>query len=67
MTLYQFDLEDEHGAHLTCWLEHDRRLKPGVVVTLKETGDRKWTVTWKHRIAAAPVELHRHWTVGGLA
>jgi hypothetical protein len=40
----QFDLRSgEH--HLTCWLEDDTRLRPGVRLTLKgDTHARLWTI-----------------------
>lgn len=63
----QFDLEDGDGAFLTCWLRDDPRLKVGVVVTLKETGTRKWRIKHRSEFATPDAGINRHWRVGGLS
>lgn len=60
----QFDLEDLKGAHLTCWLRDEPRLKVGVLITLKETGDRTWMIRARHRVTVDDAKLQRHWRVG---
>ena len=61
----QFDLRsDDH--RLTCWLEDDQRLRPGMLVTLKgDSEHRYWEVmrAWSVSLDAPP---ERRWHVGGL-
>lgn len=61
----QFDLRsDDH--RLTCWLEDEARLRPGVLVTLKgDTEERHWEIVRASstRLATPP---DRRWRVGGL-
>lgn len=63
MLYRQYDLRSD-DYRLTCWLEDDRRLRPGVLVTLK--GDeRQWEI-----VRASSVRLDTppatRWQVGGL-
>lgn len=62
----QFDLEDGKGARLTCWLRDDKRLQVGVVVTLRETLNRRWRIMARHNTVVEDAKLNRHWRVGGL-
>jgi hypothetical protein len=62
----QFDLEDNQGARLTCWLADDKRLKPGVWVTLRETGKRQWLILKQYDTVVENADINRRWRVGGL-
>ena len=66
MTVRQFDLEDNQGARLTCWLADDKRLKPGVSVTLRETGERRWVILKRYEMVVEDSAINRRWRVGGL-
>lgn len=65
MAYRQFDLRsDDH--RLTCWLESDARLRPGVLVTLKgDLDERHWEIVRASQMQLAdPPE--KRWRVGGL-
>lgn len=62
----QFDLEDSHGALLTCWLRDDPRLVVGAALTLRETGARVWRVAVRHAVTMPQHNVNRWWRVGGL-
>ena len=66
MTVRQFDLEDDQGARLTWWLAEDKRLKPGVSVTLRETGKRQWLILKRYDTVVENADINRRWRVGGL-
>jgi len=65
MNVRQFDLEDKQGARLTCWLADDKRLKAGVSVTLRETGERRWVILKRYDMVE-DTGINRRWRVGGL-
>ena len=58
----------ESGAtRLTCWVDSDRRIRTGSVITLKNADEpeRRWTVC----AIGAPTEaarIHTDWNVGGV-
>jgi len=64
MSYRQYDLQSG-DSFLTCWLEHDAKLKENKCLTLKETGARVWRVS-----RAYSTELQEppttKWQVGGL-
>jgi hypothetical protein len=64
----QFELVEElTQSRLTCWLEDDPRLRPGVELTLKEMGeDRVWRILTRYQSVVLLSDLNRHWKVGGL-
>ncbi len=64
----QYELRGPSGASLVCWLKNDPRLKVGVALTLKETGDLIWVVSVRyHELRSADdAEFRRGWKVGGL-
>ena len=60
----QVVLEAENSS-MVCWLPNDDRLRRGLVITLKEIPDVKWTVLaiYKQVLTESP---RRTWRVGGL-
>lgn len=68
LILRQYELCDAGGSILVCWLEEDKRLKVGVRLTLKGTGNRQWMVSQRYKTTRTGEDMafNRRWKVGGL-
>jgi hypothetical protein len=59
-------LRTDLNCNLVCWLEKDKRIKPGRVLTLKDT-EGKWKVQEVYSLVELEQdELQKDWKVGGL-
>ena len=64
----QYELRDEAGSILVCWLPYDARVKIGVRVTLKGLPNRRWIVNTIYTLtqSISELEFRRSWKVGGI-
>lgn len=51
-------------TQMVCWVDDDPRLKVGIVLTLREIPDVRWTVTAVYNRQAE--HQRRTWRVGGV-
>ena len=54
------------NSHLTAWVDADARLKPGVIITLKDGPPGLWAVEKVHAMRLERAACHKPWRVGGL-
>lgn len=60
-------LKTDSNCNLVCWLEKDKRIKQGKILTLKDVEGRWKVLEIYSLVELEHEELQKEWKVGGLA